>query len=120
MAHRKDDTLYVFRVFSFQNTTVFLRPSGRLASRLARLQGPLIVPDNVTLVPLPPYSPELNPVEHVWLYLKARYLSHRLHPDYDAIADAASGAWNRLIAETPHIALLVPLDFRGQMNGGLV
>lgn len=33
----------------------------------------LLVPDNITLVPLPPYSPELNPVERVWLYLKERF-----------------------------------------------
>ena len=36
------------------------------------------VPANVTLVSLPAYSPELNPVERVWLYLKERFLSHRL------------------------------------------
>jgi hypothetical protein len=35
----------------------------------------LRVPSNITLVPLPPYSPELNPVERVWLYLKERFLS---------------------------------------------
>ena len=34
----------------------------------------LQVPDNVTLLPLPPYSPELNPVERVWLYLRERCL----------------------------------------------
>ena len=44
----------------------------------------LAVPANVTLIPLPPYSPELNPVERVWLYLKERFLSHRLLDDYDA------------------------------------
>ena len=38
-------------------------------------------------MPLPPYSPELNPVERVWPYLKERFLSHRLHADYDAIVD---------------------------------
>ena len=43
----------------------------------------LIVPANITLVPLPPYSPELNPVERLWLHLKARFLSQRLH---DALA----------------------------------
>ena len=37
----------------------------------------LRVPANITLVPLPPYSPELNPVERVWLYLKQRFLSMR-------------------------------------------
>jgi transposase len=38
----------------------------------------LVVPANVTLVPLPPYSPELNPVERVWLYLRERFLSLRV------------------------------------------
>ena len=68
--------------------------------------GALIVPNNVTLVPLPPYSPELNPVERVWLYLKERFLSHRLLADYETIADAACRAWNRLVAETGRITLL--------------
>ena len=66
----------------------------------------LRVPANVTLVPLPAYSPELNPVERVWLYLKERFPSHRLLADYDAITDAACIAWNRLAAETGRIASL--------------
>ena len=48
----------------------------------------------------------LNPIERVWLYLKERFLSHRLHADYDAIADAAPKAWNRLIAETGRLTSL--------------
>ena len=66
----------------------------------------LVVPSNITLVPLPPYSPELNPVERVWLHLKERFLSHRLLADYDAIADAASKAWNRLVAEAGRLTSL--------------
>ena len=66
----------------------------------------LNVPSTITLVPLPPYSPELNPVERVWLYLKQRFLSHRLHADYEAIADAACRAWNCLTAETGRIRSL--------------
>ncbi len=66
----------------------------------------LAVPANITLVPLPAYSPELNPVERVWLYLKERFLSHRLLDDYDAIADAACNAWNRLLAEAGRITSL--------------
>jgi hypothetical protein len=66
----------------------------------------LRVPANITLVPLPPYSPELNPVERVWEYLKERSLSMRLLNDYDAIADAASKAWNRLCDEAGRIASL--------------
>ena len=59
----------------------------------------LKVPDNVTLVLLPPYSPELNPVERVWLYLRERHLSHRLLAGYDAIVDALCHAWNQLTPE---------------------
>jgi len=66
----------------------------------------LKVPDNITLVRLPPYSPELNPIESIWLYLKERYLSHRLLDDYEAIVDAISDAWNRLLAETGRVKSL--------------
>ena len=66
----------------------------------------LQVPPNITLVPLPPYSPELNPVERVWLHLKDRFLSHRLLNDYDAIVEAACAAWNRLLAEAGRITSL--------------
>jgi transposase len=59
----------------------------------------LRVPDNVTLAWLPPYSPQLNPVERVRLYLREKHLSHRLLADYDAIADALCRAWNALTAE---------------------
>ena len=57
------------------------------------------VPDNVTLVPLPPYAPELNPVERVWLYLRERHLSHRLLDDYDAIVEALCRAWTKLTSK---------------------
>lgn len=66
----------------------------------------LVVPKNMTLVALPPYAPQLNPVERLWLHLKARYLSHRLLADYDAIADAACAAWNKLTAEAGRITSL--------------
>ena len=66
----------------------------------------LAVPGNITLVALPPYAPELNPVERVWLYLKERFLSHRLHADYDAIVSAACLAWNQLLAQPGRIASL--------------
>jgi transposase len=59
----------------------------------------LCVPENLTLVPLPPYSPQLNPVERVWLYLRERFLSLRLFPYAAAIIDACCQAWNALLAE---------------------
>ena len=62
-------------------------------------QRALTVPDNLTLVPLPSYSPELNPVERVWLYLRERFLSMRVLDDTNAIIDACCAAWNALVAE---------------------
>ena len=76
----------------------------------------LAVPANITLVPLPPYAPELNPVERVWLYLKERFLSHRLHADYDAIADAASRAWNRLVADAGRLTSLCSYPWMPQVR----
>src|SRR5207248_7947871 len=60
----------------------------------------LSVPPNLTLIHPPPYSPELNPVERVWEYLRDRWLSHRvLAGGYQAVVDAACAAWNALLAE---------------------
>ena len=38
----------------------------------------LALPGNITPLFLPPYSPELNAIERVWLSLRERFLSHRL------------------------------------------
>jgi transposase len=64
----------------------------------------LAVPDNLTLLPLPPYSPELNPVENVWQYLRQNRLSHRVWDGYDAIVESCCEAWNALVAEPGRIA----------------
>jgi DDE superfamily endonuclease len=55
-------------------------------------------PGNVTLLPLPPYSPELNPVENVWEYLRQNKLSLTVWPDYEAIVAGCCEAWNALMA----------------------
>jgi hypothetical protein len=62
----------------------------------------LEVPDNIVLLPLPPYAPELNPVENIWEYLRANFLTHQVWNGYDAIVDACCGAWNMLMA-TPDV-----------------
>ena len=66
----------------------------------------LKVPANITLEPLPPRSPELNPVERLWLFLKEKFLSHRLLDDYDAIEAAVCAAWKRIIGETGRLISL--------------
>ena len=57
----------------------------------------LATPANISLVPLPAKSPELNPVENVWQYLRQTWLSNRVFPDYEAILDACCRAWNNLM-----------------------
>ncbi|WAJ31400.1 IS630 family transposase [Antarcticirhabdus aurantiaca] len=54
----------------------------------------LDLPANITLVTLPPYSPELNPVERLWLYLRERFLSLREFRGREHIIDACCQAWN--------------------------
>ena len=61
-----------------------------------------MVPRNITLVWLPPYSPQLNPVERVWLFLREKHLSHRLLDTYDAVVGALCRAWNALTKERLH------------------
>lgn len=58
----------------------------------------VIVPENIVLLPLPPYAPELNPTENVWDYLRSNLLSLRIWDDYTAIVDACCDAWKALIA----------------------
>ncbi|MFO0836632.1 MAG: transposase [Phycisphaerales bacterium] len=59
----------------------------------------LIVPDNITILYLPPYSPELNPVERLWAYLRGHYLSNRVFDDYQHLLDAGADAWRHLSTE---------------------
>ena len=71
----------------------------------------LAVPDNVTLVHLPPYSPELNPVELLWRYLRQRYLSNRVYPDRDSLEEAVAVAWRRLTDNPETIISICSFDW---------
>lgn len=66
----------------------------------------LIVPENMSLMPLPAYSPELNPVEQVWAKLRKDSLSNRTFKDYDEIVEAAAKAWNSVVNEDGIISQL--------------
>jgi len=61
------------------------------------LSGRLVVPDNITLVPLPPKCPELNPIENVWEFMRENWLSNRIFKSYDDIVDHCCNAWNTLL-----------------------
>ncbi len=55
------------------------------------------VPDNITLVPRPPRSPEVNPVENVWPFIRDTWLSTLVFKTCDDIADHCCQAWNTLM-----------------------
>jgi transposase len=55
----------------------------------------LKVPENVTIIPLPAYSPELNPVENLWFYFRSHYWANRPYDDYDDLSEAAIEAWQK-------------------------
>jgi transposase len=57
----------------------------------------LVIPENITLLPLPPRSPELNPVENIWQFLRDNWLSNRVFTSYNDILDHCCHAWNNLI-----------------------
>ena len=58
----------------------------------------LTAPHNITMILLPSRAPELNPVENVWQFLRANFLSNRVFETYDEIIEASCEAWNRLVA----------------------
>jgi hypothetical protein len=65
----------------------------------------------ITLLPLPSASPQLNPVERVWLYLRERYLSHRVLDDYGAVLEAVCRAWNKLVDDKGRLTTLTAYPY---------
>ncbi len=63
----------------------------------------LRVPDNITLLALPPDAPELNPMGNVWEYLRANKLCALVWDSYDAIVNACKSAWHSLVNDPKRI-----------------
>ena len=55
--------------------------------------GEVVVPANITIIELPAYSPELNPVENLWQYLRSHYWANRSYENYDALRESACDSW---------------------------
>lgn len=66
--------------------------------------GGLVVPPNITLLALPPCSPELNPVENIWQFLRQNRLANRVFESYEAIVEICCDAWNALVAVPERVA----------------
>lgn len=67
--------------------------------------------DNVSLFKIPPASPELNPIEQVWQYLRQNKLANRCFENYTAIVDACCEAWNWFEAQPQRIKQLTSRDW---------
>jgi hypothetical protein len=71
----------------------------------------LEVPDNIVLLPFPAYSPELNPMENVWEFLRANKLSARVWDSYEAIMEACAEAWNWFVDDPDRIRSIGTRDW---------
>jgi hypothetical protein len=72
------------------------------------------VPDNIRLLRLPPYSPELNSMENVWDFLRANKLCNLVWNTYDEIVDPYETAWLFLTNDPDRIRSI------GTRNGACV
>jgi len=63
----------------------------------------LKIPGNISIIPIPSKSPELNPQENIWQYMRDNWLSNRVFETYDEIVDHCCNAWNKLVAEPGRI-----------------
>ena len=59
---------------------------------------------NLTLLPLPAASPELNPCEQVWKYLRRTRLSNRVFKDEKELLDVCSDAWNEFTNQQEQVS----------------
>jgi transposase len=71
----------------------------------------LKVPRNISLLPLPPRSPELNPQENIWQYMRQNWLSNRVFKSFDEIVDHCCFAWNTLIDQPWKIMSIARRDW---------
>jgi hypothetical protein len=71
----------------------------------------LKAPSNITLLPLPPRSPELNPQENIWQFMRANWLSNRVFKSFDDIVDHCCYAWNTLIDQPWKIMSITRRDW---------
>ncbi|MDO6721630.1 IS630 family transposase, partial [Psychrosphaera sp. 1_MG-2023] len=67
--------------------------------------------DNVTLIKLPPYSPELNPIEQVWSWIRQHHIANRCFEGYNDIVDSCTKAWNDFISDTKRVTKMCTRDW---------
>ena len=76
----------------------------------------LCIPSNITIVPLPPYSPELNPVENLWHYFRSHYWSNRAYANYDDLRYAAIDVWQKAALDPEIIKSVCRVSYAKRRN----
>lgn len=66
---------------------------------------------NLSIIHLPPYSPELNPQEQVWREMREKFLANRCYSGYDDIVDSACNAWNKITKDKKAMTKLTTRDW---------
>ena len=92
------------------HAVVVLDSAGWHASRA------LVVPDTLTLVALPPYAPELNPIENVWAYLRANRLAISVMDTWDEIVTRCCNAWNFFADDPDRVRSITDRDYAKAVN----
>lgn len=62
--------------------------------------------DNVSVIKIPPYSPELNPIEQVWSWMRQHCLANQAFKDYDDIVEKVCTAWNRFLESSQRVTIM--------------
>ena len=75
--------------------------------------GALTLQSNLSLLPIPPYSPELNPMEIAWDYLRGNQFSHQIWDTYDDIVQPCTKAWRFLVNEQNRIRSIAHREWAG-------
>jgi transposase len=89
------------------NEWILLVLDGAGGHRAKRLQ----VPANMQLIPLPPWSPQLNPVEHVWDEVREKWFANRVFASMETVEDQLVTALATLEADAPQVASLTGFDW---------
>jgi transposase len=89
------------------NEWILMVLDGAGGHRAKRLQ----VPANMQLIPLPPGSPQLNPVEQVWDEVREKWFANRVFASMEAVEDQLVTALATLEADAPQVASLTGFDW---------
>ena len=73
--------------------------------------GDVVVPENVSLIQLPPYSPELNPVENLWHYLRAHHWSNREYEGYSGLESEAVRSLRIVCGDAENLKSICNADY---------